>query len=60
MTLDKALEVVAEDGRESGEGTWEEYLAAIKLGREALKQIQRRRTNPGVWNMGKLQGETED
>lgn len=37
IEISRAIEVISEDGRESGEGTWEEYLAAIQLGREALK-----------------------
>lgn len=40
ITIDRAIEVVGEDGLESGEGTWEEYLAAIQLGREGLKAWQ--------------------
>lgn len=44
MELDRAIEVVGEDGLESGKGTWEEYLAGIQLGREALKRTREYRT----------------
>lgn len=46
IAISRALEVMSEDGRESGEGTWEEYLAAIQLGREALERCQHNYLNP--------------
>lgn len=60
MTLDRAIEVISEDGRESGEGTWEEYLQAIQLGREALKREKTWRENPRWGLPPLLPGETEE
>lgn len=41
IAISRALEVISEDGRESDKRhTWEEYLAAIQLGREALKKVK--------------------
>lgn len=47
ITINRALEVIDEDGNEaSGSHTWEEYLAAITLARQALifKQSWRKGT----------------
>lgn len=60
MTPDRAIEVVGEDGLESGEGTWEEYLAAIQLGREALKRLQELRRNSAHNPKRLIPGETEE
>lgn len=60
MTLDRALEVTDEDGRESGEGTWEEYLEAIKVGREALQRINHNRLINNHPDQALLPSETRD
>jgi hypothetical protein len=37
ITIQRAIEVINENGQEAeGRHTWEEYLEATKLGREAL------------------------
>lgn len=59
ITIDRAIEVIAEDGLESGEGTWEEYLEAIQLGREALKLNKTMRETYAHPELLILPGETE-
>lgn len=60
MTPDRAIEVIGEDGLESGEGTWEEYLAAIQLGREAMKLYAQARRQGLLLRCELLPGETEE
>lgn len=60
MNIDRAIEVIGENGLESGEGTWEEYLEAILLGIEALKRIKAFDTYPKGGYRMPLPGETKD
>lgn len=60
ITIDRALEVVNKDGLESGEGTWEEYLEAIQLGAEALRQYDTCRGDGCKKAQDLLPGETRE
>ncbi len=60
MTPKEAVEAIGEDGLESGQATWKEYLAAIQLGREALKFFDAWRQGQYFPASYQLPGETEE
>ncbi|MBA7615192.1 hypothetical protein ES703_22470 [subsurface metagenome] len=60
MEIERALEVIGKDGLKSGQGTWEEFLEAIQLGREALKGIKKVRKTLEPYVTALLPGETKE
>ena len=60
MDIQTAIEAIGEDGLESGQATWGEYLEAIQLGREALEFYKREKASntSGIWTL--LPGETKE
>jgi len=60
MTLKKAIEILQDILKFVKPGDPPDEHDAIKLGVEALKQIQRYRKSSGIPYVGLLPGETED